>query len=61
MELELTRPSPRSAEHAWELAATIAVSVSPNQYVIGIDTERGRALVHFLVPRRIRSFDDLLP
>jgi multisubunit Na+/H+ antiporter MnhE subunit len=42
---------------AWRAFATIVTSIAPNTYVIGIDRERGVALVHQLVaddPERLR-------
>ncbi|HET9110830.1 MAG TPA: hypothetical protein VFN78_08405 [Ktedonobacterales bacterium] len=38
------------AANSWQAFATIATSVTPNTYVIGIDAERGVALVHQLHP-----------
>ena len=60
IEVEVKPPRSGATEQAWEFAATVAVSLSPNQYLIGIDRERGRALAHVLVPRGSQSLDDLL-
>lgn len=35
---------------AWQALATIATSLTPNTYIVGIDDQRGVALVHQLVP-----------
>lgn len=35
---------------AWRAFTVMATSVSPNTYVVGIDQERGAALIHQLVP-----------
>lgn len=41
--------------NAWLALAVIGTSLTPNTYVIGIDAERGVALVHQLVPTEPRS------
>lgn len=45
-----TSPTGEAEATAWRAFATIATSVAPNTYVIGIDRERNTVLVHQLVP-----------
>lgn len=55
VEVRATGDDPESA--AWRAYATVMTSIAPNTYVIGIDRERGVALVHQLVgddPARLR-------